>query len=42
MEEELKDEISVYEEFADVNQIEPNFRIKNGDVIHHTHVCQNE
>jgi len=43
MEEELKEDfVAVYDQFADVNQVEPNFRIKNGDVIHHSHMCHNE
>ncbi|CDW73734.1 UNKNOWN [Stylonychia lemnae] len=41
MEEEIKDDNYVFDEFADVNQIEPNFRIKNGEVVH-SHFCQKD
>jgi hypothetical protein len=34
IEEELKDDLHVYEEYAEVIGVEPNFKIKNGETIH--------
>jgi len=33
IEEELKDELQVFEDYAEVMGVEPNFRIKNGETI---------